>query len=141
MGAWSGESLGNDHAADWAADLVDGGGVGDVEEALTTAAERAADDYLEAPEGSEALAAAEVVAAAAGRPCASDPYSEDALAWAAAHPDAADLVPLARGAVDRVAGDNSELRDLWLEDEDDPGSGVRQEWAAPVEDLRRRLAG
>jgi hypothetical protein len=132
VGAWSGESFGNDDAQDWAADLVASGDREVVRETLERVASFAADDYLEAPEGSMALAAAEVVAAAAGRPRTSDPDAEHALEWVAEHPEVASLAPLARKAVDRVTAQNSELRELWAED---PAV-----WAGPVEDLRGRLA-
>jgi hypothetical protein len=66
MGAWGAGAFDNDDALDWLSELVDspdfalGRAVLDV-----TALE-----YLEAPEGSAALAAAEVVAAARGHPAA-----------------------------------------------------------------------
>jgi hypothetical protein len=137
MGAWGAGVFANDTAADWAGDLVEGGSEETVREALATAAEPPADAYLDADEGSEALAAAEVVAAAAGRPTAPDAYSEDVIAWAGRHPDlgADELIALATAAVDRVTGENSELNELWHEDGPGPN-----EWDEAVAELRRRLA-
>jgi hypothetical protein len=131
MGAWGAGVFANDTAADWAGDLVEGGSEETVREALATAAE------LDADEGSETLAAAEVVAAAAGRPTAPDAYSEDVIAWAGRHPDlgADELIALATAAVDRVTGENSELNELWHEDGPGPN-----EWDEAVAELRRRLA-
>ena len=132
VGAWNAESFGNDDAQDWAADLSAVGDREFVRETLERAAGRAPDRYLEAPEASQALAAAEVVAAALGRPLSSDPDAEQALGWAAAHPEVADLAPLARNALARVTAENSELNELWV--------GDAAAWAGPVEDLRGRLA-
>ena len=141
MGAWGGGVFANDDAADWAGDLVDDGSPETVRATLAVAAERSTNDYLEAPEGSEALAAAEVVAAAAGQPVAADSYSEAALEWAARHPEvgAPEFVSLARAAVDRVDGADSELRELWLDDDDSDADAAR-EWTEAVADLRQRLA-
>ena len=144
MGAWGAGSFENDAASEWAADLADGGDVAMVTDTLTTAAACPPDEYLESDEGAEALAAAEVVAAAAGRPpraVAMGSSGPHALAWAAAHPGAGStaLVELALAAVDRVDATESELQELWSAD-DSPGAGSR-EWFGEVEDLRTRLAG
>jgi hypothetical protein len=89
-----------------------------------------ADTYLEAPTCQVAVAAAEAVSAALGRPTAGAP--QDLLDWAARQEAlASDLPPLAIGAVDRITTD-SELKAVW--DEADPG-----EWRAAMADLRRRL--
>jgi len=145
MGAWGAGSFENDVASDWAADLADGGDLAMVRDTLTTAAKCPGDEYLEADEGAEALAAAEVVAAAAGRPLravAMGSSGPHALAWAAAHPGAGrpELVELALAAVERVDGAESELCELWLA-EGTAGPTASREWFADVEDLRARLAG
>jgi hypothetical protein len=132
MGAWDASVFGNDDAADWAGDLIDAGDSQIVTDTLERAAGPGGRDYLEAPDGSAALAAAEIVAAAAGRPLPVNAYNERALAWAAAHPGLAELIPLAVRAVERVAADDSELRELW-EETDDPA------WTAAVHDLLGRL--
>jgi hypothetical protein len=139
MGTWGAGSFANDIAADWAGDLVEDGTPETVREALTSAADSPAGDYLDADEGAEAIAAAEVVAAAAGRPCESDAYSEEAIAWAGRPAELRDeaFVTLALRALDRVAADDSELRDVWFEDGDESG----REWTAAVDDLRARLRG
>ncbi len=144
MGAWGAGSFENDIASDWAADLADGGDIDMVRDTLYTAAACPAEEYLESDEGAEALAAAEVVAAAKGRPLgaiAMGSSGPHALAWAKAHPAAgkADLVALALDALDRVEGAESELSELWAA-ELGAGAGSR-EWFGEVEDLRNRLAG
>lgn len=144
MGAWGAGSFENDIASEWAADLADGGDVEMVRDTLTTAAACPRDEYLESDEGAEALAAAEVVAAAAGRPVkavAMGSSGPHALAWGRAHAAAGkpELVELALAALERVEGPESELFELWSAD-DSRGAGSR-EWFAELEDLRNRLAG
>lgn len=132
MGAWGPGSFENDDALDWLADLVDGGGMDVVQGAFDMVVDG---EYLEAPEAASALAAAEVVAALAGRPV--DDLPEDAAEWVAAkarHPGDR-LVRRARAVVQRVRAD-SELKELWEEDGEVP-----TEWHAAVDDLLRRLDG
>lgn len=138
MGAWGAGSFENDDAADWAGDLVDDGSADMVREVLATAARCPADDYLEAPDGANAIAAAEVVAAASRRPAESNAYSEKALAWAEAHPEVAGNKALALDALDRVVGANSELSELWFEGGSESEEG--KQWSAAVSNLRARLS-
>lgn len=135
MGAWDGTTFGNDTAADWAGELADSGSVAGVAEVLTQVAEAPAHEYLEAGPASEALAAAEVVAAALGRPVESSPYIEQALAWAASHPELAQLQSIAVRAAERVRAPESELAELWEEANDDD----HREWKDAVADLLQRL--
>jgi hypothetical protein len=84
------------------------------------------------PDGSIAIAAAEVVAAARERPCPSGP--DEVKAWVAVNGltvEANDAL-LAVAALDRVLADDSELRDLWAEVHAD-------RWRKEVLELRRRL--
>lgn len=121
--------FGNDDAVDWLNELVDG----DDEQLVADMLERATgDEDLEAPKGSQALAAAEIVAAAADAPPESNSYNEQALAWPAGHRELAMLIPVAIQAIDRVTADDSELAELWAE-ADDPA------WANTVSELRKRL--
>lgn len=126
MGAWGPGSFDNDDALDWLDDLVDG-----ASDAIRAALEATDAEYLEAPDASSALAAAEVVAAAAGRPAADLPG--EVSEWLEEHGtrQAAALAPLARRAVERVRRD-SELKELW--EEGDPS-----EWLAAVDGLLERL--
>jgi hypothetical protein len=135
MGAWGTGNLENDTAADWIADLSEGGDADDVRAALRKVLD--AEGYVEAPEACEALAAAEVVAAARG--AAGPPEdAEDAIAVAERMPELADDALLALGAIGVVLDpERSELYDLWKEAE---GDGPDSEWLTVVADLRRRLA-
>ena len=90
--------------------------------------------YLEAPESSVIVAAAEVVATLKGATPEAAPRA--VVEWtsrthAASSPD---LAALALRAVQRVRTD-SELKDLWLE-----ADGLN-EWSANLRDLEKRLAG
>jgi len=80
MGAWSHESFGNDDACDWVAQLEECNDLSFVESTLD-ALLAVGDDYLEAPEASQAIAAAEVVARLRGNLGTQDAYSKDVDAW------------------------------------------------------------
>jgi hypothetical protein len=129
MGAWGAGPFQNDDASDWALDLASAGSAVQVREALKA---RSA-EYLEAPEGSIILAAAEFVAAALGQPGGDLP--DGVRTWLAAHGSevTADDATIALAAIDRVTGDGSELRELWDE------SGV-DTWSESIAELRQRLA-
>jgi hypothetical protein len=129
MGAWSHTSFGNDDALDFITEVEEDG-----EPAIANAFEVVnflkPDDYLEAPDASVALAAAELVAARRGKPPADFP------------PQAAEVVArindhrtLSEGAVKAVKRvlDYSELKDLWAESQE------FDKWRADVHDLLERL--
>ena len=130
-GAWGTGSFENDDALDWAHGFEAKPSMSALVAALESAT---GTGYLEAPEGSSAIAAAEVIAAIAGKASASLPAG--LAAWARKQPKAEGLrrLPLARKAVDRVArGEGSELRELWQESSD-------AAWQASIADLERRLS-
>lgn len=127
--------FGNDDAADWVGDLADGGTTDQVEDLLREVAGLSLDDYLEAGQGAEALAAAELVAVALGRGLPPNPYSESGVAWVAQHPEVAKLQSVAKAAVERVRADESELLELWQEA--DPSA--YDAWQAALVDLSARL--
>jgi hypothetical protein len=131
MGAWGVLAFDNDDANDWACDLAEADDLSLVESAFDTVAS----DYLEAPDASNALAACEVLARLNGKPGYKNPYTEKVDEWVAAHPQMPSPVLLARAnaVIDRILGDDSELKDLWA-DSDDNGN-----WLASVDDLRQRL--
>ena len=111
-------------------------GIDDLRPMLSRAADY--DDYLEVPESSTAVAAAEVIAALVvvqKGGAASPAAPRQVMEWLSKNKVDAppDLVDLARRAVDRVRT-NSELKDLWLEAE-----GLN-EWSAALRDLERRLS-
>jgi hypothetical protein len=130
MGAWGIGNLENDDAADWLADLAEANSSAAVHQTLAAAAQA---DYLEAPVGTEALAAAEVVAAALGRPPTGE--GSDRVATAAAQwPDVAALQTDAQRATGAVLGqETSELAELWEE------AGETERWRTVVGDLQQRL--
>jgi hypothetical protein len=127
MGAWGFLPFENDEAMDWL-DELEAGGAEVVRSALTNADA----DYVEAPEASVAIAAAEVASTSQGSPSGGLPVN--VLSWVAAHGAELGLedVELALRAVARVAGEDSELAELW-DDADEP------EWRESLEDLTERL--
>jgi hypothetical protein len=132
MGAWGADSFENDDASDWLADFCEGPDTELTSVALSTVAEMAAADYLEAPDCSVGIAAAEVVAARKGAPNAS--LDDDAKTCLASLENNADpgLVSLALKAIERIKT-NSELKELWDESENPA------EWYQAVENLEARL--
>jgi hypothetical protein len=88
--------------------------------------------YLEAPIASRAIAAIEVIAAAAGQPGTSLP--PEILRWLEAHPVFRDeeLLANARQALDRILTE-SELQELWADSTD------YDAWSDTLNELRGRL--
>jgi hypothetical protein len=130
-GAWGPGSFENDDALDWSQAFESKPGMGALVATLEVAT---GSGYLEAPEGSAAIASAEVVAAVAGKP--SPKLPEALAAWARKQPKAEGIqrLPLARKAVERVArGEDSELRELWQE-------ANTAAWQASIAELERRLS-
>lgn len=129
MGAWGAGVFDNDAALDWLDELLSAGADG-IEATLAAIPEE--DQYIEAGSASQALAAAETVAAARGHAMADLPA--EIRIWLEEHAATVtpDLVPLAAEAVRRVKA-SSELSELWEE-----GEGAA-EWHAAVDDLLARL--
>jgi hypothetical protein len=133
MGAWSHEPFGNDDANDWAYGLEGVGDLSLIEEALDRALE--AEEYLEAPEASEAVAAIEVLAKLLGKGTQTDAYTEKVDEWVksiSAQPSAA-ILTKANRALERILGENSELRELWEE-------GDSQEWQSSLASLKQAIS-
>lgn len=130
MGGWGTGSFDNDDAQDWLGQLhsltID-----DLRSVLASAAHQG--DYLEAPESSVVVAAAETIATLKGTPPQTVP--REIAEWVSKVQGGAnaELNELARRAVNKVRL-NSELKDLWLEAE-----GLN-EWSASLRDLEQRLA-
>jgi hypothetical protein len=133
MGAWSHEAFGNDEALDWAAGLEEVDDLSLIEAALAAVADEPV-GYLEASPATEALAAIELVARLRGQP-SDEAFPEVAEDWVARTrlvlPDA--LVQRALVVLERIGGEDSELKELW--DESDSAA----DWQASLADLRRRL--
>ncbi|MGR4877816.1 DUF4259 domain-containing protein [Pseudoxanthomonas sp. LARHCG66] len=133
MGCWAIGSFGNDSAADWLIDLTKTSDLSLVRETIARAL--VAEEYLDSPDATDALAAIEVVVAAIGRPTTEAQNETELLEWIARvkpSPDAK-LVSDAQQAIDRILGPESELRELWEDTED------FSDWQAEVTDLRSRL--
>ena len=131
MGAWSHEPFGNDDAGDWVSELTESEDLGAIERALDAVTD-SAEEYLEAPDCSAALAAAEVVAALLGKPTAS--LDQEAAAWVKGKPrPPSELVAKAKRAVASVLK-SSELQELWAE------SSEYAQWQAVTNDLLVRLS-
>ena len=131
MGAWGTGPFDNDDAGDWVYELEEAGDLGFLRETLATAL--GAGDYLEMPDGNNAVAAAAVVAACLDG--SHDGLPEDVVAWLGATPEPATAADarLAVRALDRVTGSGSETAELWAE------SPSGAEWSAGVGRLRHRL--
>lgn len=132
MGAWGVLAFDNDDANDWAYDLDNVTDLSLVESAFEVV--ESEDDYLDATDASNALAACEVIARLKGHPGYTNAYTEKVDVWVQQNPQTASPELIARGnaVMDRVLGENSELLDLWSE-------GDPSEWLAAVDDLRRRM--
>jgi hypothetical protein len=148
MGAWGADSFQNDSALDWLGDLCERDDASLVQTTLSRVVEhggtkqssasfverlfgrRRRTDWLTAKVASQALAAAEVVAAWRGRPSATLP--DNLLAWLQRNTSfTQDIVPLAKQAVS-IVKTNSELKDLWEE-------GDVSKWKTAIENLEQRL--
>src|SRR5688572_4449750 len=131
MGAVGAGSFENDDALDWLGEFLAEGDPEAVREALEPIPGADQGDYLEAPGCSAALAAAEVLATAGGRPPPDVP--PELAEWVQDRKPAfgAGLYNLALAAIARITS-GSELAELWAEGDD-------SEWRAAVEDLEKRL--
>lgn len=132
MGAWSHEPFGNDTACDWVYGLEESTGFGYIEEALDRVLE-CGDDYLEAPDSEEAIAAVEVIAKLLGK----GTQENDAVdAWVDANRAevSAALLQKAQQVLDRIVSEGSELLELWQE------SGEDNAWLPSMEKLRAAVS-
>ena len=132
-GAWDTGPFDNDDALDWVWQLTESDDLSVVEDALNNALESSA--YLEAPMGSMAVAAAEVVAALKGNPRAELP--PEVSEWVDAQDFAVDdnLAASARRAVAQVRNAaTSELAQLWADSDE-----LAAAWNSDLDDLLERL--
>jgi hypothetical protein len=134
MAGWGTGSFENEDAQTWLRQLPSLT-VDDLHPLLVRAADNA--DYLEAPDSSIAVAAAEAVAALKGAPPTALP--KEIADWVreaksnSKHDSIPVLASLAVRAIQRVRT-NSELKDLWLE-----ADGLN-EWSTNLRDLEKRLS-
>lgn len=135
MGATGTGIFENDDAMDFVGGLADHPENADtvLREALETAAHM--DDYLDAPEGAEALAAAAIVSVAIGDDSPVEPpETVETQMRRICRKVPQGLAPLAVEAIDRVLGDRSELAELWGDVDS------IDEWRAHAEAVRHHLA-
>lgn len=129
MGAWGAGTFDNDDAGDWVGALSDSRNLAPVKSAIDAIVK--ATGYIEAPDCSVALAAAEVVAALRGQ--AAPDLPPEAVEFAARKLVVdATLLKDTKAAVSRVLGD-SELRELW------EGSPEFKSWEDGLRRLLQRL--
>ena len=131
MGAWGTGNFDNDEALDWlyllseAPDLL-------LLQTTLEAVTGSEEDYLDATDCAQALAAAEIIAALAGHP--PEELPEEVAGWIDGRPAPPDdLKMLALIAIEAISGEDSELRELWEE------SDEFEEWQAVLNDLTARL--
>ena len=133
MGAWSAEPFGNDTAADWAWELDDAESWDVVIDALTVLLDEEP-ATIDADVAAVAIAAAEVVAHASGRPTQSDAYTESVTAFVERVPNPPfGIVPVALSALEIAASPEGELAELSTEEGADA-------WSAAVVRLRESLS-
>lgn len=132
MGAWGEGNFENDDAMDWVGDLEQYQGLSDLMKVLAPVATAGAAIYIEAPDCCRALAGAETVAAARGKP--SQDLPDGVHDWISNHKGNLDpaLLDAAKKTVERIKT-SSELKELW--EEGDPES-----WQKVIASLELRLA-
>ena len=130
MGTWSVDAFGSDEACDWAQSLAGSEDLSAVEAAIA-----AYDGTHEAAAAVRVLAAIETLARLRGHFGCRNAYTRRVDDWVLltrlTPPDA--LVRRALNALDRILGNDSELRELWRETPD------AQAWSDSVRALRSRL--
>lgn len=131
MGTWGAGAFENDTAADWAYGLEDGQASSHVEQAIDRITKSTTSDPLDLDDCLEGLAAAEVVAAASGKPSPKLPPAIRHWVAQKIFPPNAALIKNAGLAVGRISSD-SELQAEWA---DDP------HWTGEMQDLLARLNG
>jgi len=131
MGATGAKNFENDDAADWAYDLAESNGTSLLAEAFGVVEKM---EFADAPDCCIALAAAEVVAAAKGKPSSDLP--DEIRTWLEDQENSDGFKKLDKRAakVAKKVQAKSELRDLWEESDD------WHNWQMAVEGLLKRLA-
>ncbi len=135
MGTWSIDNFGNDDACDWAEGFVAAPDLDKLMAAVKPVA--TSDDYIEADECQEALAACEVIARISGAWVCENPFAVIIDRWIfATNPIINDdLLDLAMKAVEKIESENSELHALWAE------SDSYEEWSQSMVQLKLRMMG
>ncbi len=129
MGTWSNGPFDNDDAAELMIELENAPSWDTLRSAFDDVL--AAEDYLEAPEGARAVAAAALITVATGKGDVSAQDIHMILDDMGAVPE--DLPELARQALKRVTTGDSEIRELYLD------SGGYVEWLETVTAIETML--
>jgi hypothetical protein len=134
MGAWDCDPFGNDTACDWAYDVEETEDLSFISETLGKI-HAAGNDYLEAPDAEEAIAAADTLARLRGKFYVRNSYTESLDQWVANHPitPPKEMLDSAIRAIDRILKEPSEILELWSE------SGKFEEWRKHLTDIQERL--
>ncbi len=133
MGAWGHTNFDNDDALDFLNGFREEPTADTLLKALAPILETAEEEeYIEAPDASAALAAAEIVAALVGRPSPTLPDEIPALLENLLKEKVANIQKVAHKAVKQILKE-SELQELWAE------GGEPNEWQAVQRDLLIRL--
>jgi septation ring formation regulator EzrA len=134
MAAWDTDPFGNDTACDWSYALEESEDFELIEETLAKI-EEAGDDYIEAPDAEEAIAAADTLARLKGRAYVKNSHTEAVDAWVTEQQLTVpqDLVDLAIHAIERIQTEPSELLELWEENKD------LTAWKKQLSALKKRL--
>jgi hypothetical protein len=134
MGAWSSDPFGNDTAGDWKYGLDDVDDFTLIEKTIQKVLDFG-DDYIEAPDAEEAIAAIDTIARLKGRFYIKNAYTESVDNWVASHPliPTTSLIEKANKALDRILSEPSEILELWGEGED------FEAWRNQIEDLKNRI--
>ena len=134
MGAWGSGIFENDAALDLALDLHNQGG-DYIDKLIAMVAAFPEQGYLESDEACMALAATEYVAASMGKPMAELPGRVKDWISENNYQPADSTLLLSIKAINRIL-QNSELRDLWYEENEE--SAV--DWVHSVEDIKERIS-
>lgn len=133
MGAWGLGSFENDEAADFLAEVTGSGDLSLIREAIDNVV--TSTEFVEAPDACRAIVAAEVIAAALGRPTAEALQQDGLSRWLARIRPGIEpaLAHAAQAALAQIVAPNSELLELWQDTDD------LAEWKALVTDLKQQL--
>jgi hypothetical protein len=134
MGAWAVDAFGNDDACDWANGLSESKDLTLVESTLSKVL-AVGDEYLESPEATEGIAAAETVARLQGNFGEKNSYTEEVDKWVSGIKikTGTELANKAHAVIDRILIEPSELLELW-QDSDDFDA-----WKASVLNVKSRI--
>lgn len=139
MSAWGVGILEDDRSLDWIGEEYSVAGVEAVRDALQLAIDTPAHDDLDLISGVASRVAAEIVAVVFGAPCGD--AGNDDLETLKEHAEQVvehdDLPEMAVIALARLVADNSELNELWSENDDENSVA----WHNAIADLTSRLEG